>query len=296
MDYLTQFSPFLTKVLLPISLAFIMFGIGLSARLADFSALRNQKKSIIAGFFLQIVGLPLLAFLMMSLFGIRGEYALAFLLVAACPGGATSNAITFIFSGSVVLSVILTLLSSLVAPFSVPFITQLGIHHYLGESAIPSFSLTSTTVKLFVLSIVPLSIGLLLQRFAPNWCKNNAKRIKKYSGWWFLGLIIAMIVTNFSLLTKVVYDIGWFIILLSILSLQLGYWGARLLGLSYAHRLTLAIEVGVQNAGVGLFVAGAVLHNSTMLMILIAYGILMQLPVFIFSYWYSKKKLLASQG
>lgn len=282
-------SSFITQVLLPISLAFIMLGIGLSAKVNDFTALRGQKTAIIAGFILQVIALPVLAYVLISVFGVKGEYALALLLVAACPGGVTSNAITFIFSGVVALSVVLTLLSSLIAPFSIPLITQWGLQHYLGDAAAHEFALAATIIKLFVLSIVPLAIGQLIQRFAPIWAEKNSERVRKFSGWWFLGLIIAMIVTNFSLLMKVVADIGWFIVVLSVASIMLGYWGARLLKLDYDFRLTLAIEVGVQNAGVGIFVAAAVLHSEPMKMLLIAYGILMQVPIFAFAWWYRRR-------
>ncbi len=284
-------SPFLTQVLLPISLAFMMLAIGLSTTVADFRALKDQKKAIVAGFVLQIIALPLLCFLLISVCGIRGEYAVALLLVAACPGGVTSNAISFIFSGVVALSVVLTLLSSIVAPLTVPLITQWGLGNYLGQTEAHNFPLATTIAKLFVLSIVPLAIGQLVQHFAPTWCERNAPRAKKFSGWWFLALIVAMIISDFPRLLKVVNDIGIYIFALSILSLQLGYWGARLLNLSEAHRLTLSIEVGVQNAGVGIFVATAVLHNASISMILIAYGILMQVPVFAFAWWYSRRKL-----
>lgn len=282
-------SQFVTQVLLPISLAFIMLGIGLSAKISDFTALKKQRKAIIAGFLLQIVALPLLALILLTVFGIKDEYAVALLLVAACPGGVTSNAITFIFSGVVALSVVLTLLSSVIAPFSIPLITQWSLQNFLGDTVAHEFSLTKTIIKLFVLSIVPLLIGQIVQYFAPAWCTRNSERVRKCSGWWFLGLIIAMIITNFPLLMKVVADIGWFILLLSIMSLQLGYWGGRLLKLGHNFRLTLAIEVGVQNAGVGLFIAATVLHNQPMTMLLIAYGILMQVPVFIFAWWYRRR-------
>lgn len=284
-------SQFLTQILLPISLAFIMLGIGLSVKVNDFTALKGQKTAIIAGFILQVIALPVLAFILISLFDVKGEYALALLLVAACPGGVTSNAITFIFSGVVALSVVLTLLSGLLAPFTIPLITQWGLQHYLGDAAAREFSLATTIVKLFILSIVPLALGQLIQRLAPMWTEKNSERVRKFSGRWFLALIIAMIVTNFALLLKVVADIGWFIFVLSVASLMLGYWGARLLKLPYDYRLTLAVEVGVQNAGIGIFVAAAVLHNEPMKMLLIAYGILMQVPIFTFAWWYRNRYL-----
>ncbi len=282
-------STFITQIMLPISLAFMMLSIGLSTRVSDFIAIKGQKKAVVAGFLLQIVALPLLALLLILLFDIRGDYAVALLLVAACPGGVTSNAITYIFSGAVALSIVLTLLSSAIAPFSVPLITQWSLAHFLASDSTVQFSLVKTTLKLFALSIVPLLVGQIVQRLAPVWCAEKQALLRKLSGWWFLGLIVAMTLTHFPLLLTVVKEMGWLMLLLSIFSLQLGYWGARLLKLAYPLRLTLAVEVGVQNAGVGLFISATILNNQAMAMMLIAYGILMQIPVFTFAWLYRKR-------
>lgn len=280
---------FITQVLLPISLAFIMLGIGLSIKISDFSRLKDNKIAIAGGFFLQIVALPLLVFLLISIFGIEQEYAVALLLVAACPGGVTSNAITFIFSGAVALSVVLTLLSSIVSPFSIPLIAQWSLGHFISDTARHEFSLVGAVVKLFALSIVPILIGQIVQRVAPAWCDRNSDRFRKLSGWWFLLLLLAMTATNHTLLFKVVSDIGWVVIVIAVAAIALGFFGARLMGLSTVYRLTLAIEVGIQNAGMGMIITGTVLHNQTMTMILIAYGILMQIPIFIFAFLYSRR-------
>ena len=280
---------FITQVLLPISLAFIMLGIGLSIKISDFSRLKKNKIAIAGGFFLQIVALPVLAFLLISIFGIEQEYAVALLLVAACPGGVTSNAITFIFSGAVALSVVLTLLSSIVSPFSIPLIAQWSLGHFISDTARHEFSLVGAVVKLFALSIVPILIGQIIQRAVPAWCDRNCDRFRTLSGWWFLLLLLAMTTTNHTLLFKVVSDIGWVVIVIAVAAIALGFFGARLMGLSSVYRLTLAIEVGIQNAGMGMIITGTVLHNQTMTMILIAYGILMQIPIFIFAFLYSRR-------
>lgn len=281
-------SQFITQTLLPISLAIIMLGIGLSVKLSDFTKLKHNTRSISGGFFLQIIGLPVLAFVLIRVFGIRQEYAVAMLLASACPGGVTSNALTFIFSGAVALSIVLTLLSSLVAPFTIPLITKFGIGHFISDTASHDFPLAGAVAKLFVLSIVPLLIGNIIQRAAPLWCEKNSNRFRKFSGWWFLLLIIAMIATNYTLLFNVVMHVGLVIFAIAIGAISLGFFGAKLLGLDPVYRLTLAIEVGVQNAGMGIIITGTVLHNETMTMILIAYGILMQVPILIFACLYSR--------
>lgn len=283
-------SQFITQILLPISLAIIMLSIGLSVKWQDFMALKNYKIAIIGGFCLQVIALPLLALALIVLFAIPAEYAVALMIVACCPGGVTSNAITFIFSGVVALSVVLTLLSSLVAPLTIPLVSHWSLTHFMGDESAYTFSLVKTVMKLFVLSIVPIVVGNVIQYFAPTWCARYSERIRKLAGGWFLVLIGLMIFANYGVLMRVVSDLGWFMILLAVSSILLGFVGAWLLGLSSAYRLTLAIEVGVQNAGMGLIITGTVLHNQTMTMILIAYGILMQVPILLFAGLYRAKQ------
>lgn len=281
----------LMQIILPISLAFMMLGIGLSVKKQNFIDLKNNKKAILGGFLLQVVLMPLLVLLLILLFNIRAEYAVALMLLACCPGGVTSNAITFAFSGIVALSVVLTLLSSLISPFIIPTVTAWSLEHFMGEHVRQNFSLTTTIGKLFILSIVPILLGLLIQRFALLWCERHSQLFRKLSGWWFFVLIILMVIGHYQLLQNVIVQLGWFILLLAIATIVLGYSGAKILALSSAYRLTLAIEVGIQNAGVGLIITGTVLNNPTMTMILIAYGVLMQIPVFIFAFFYQRHML-----
>lgn len=278
----------LMQIILPISLAFMMLGIGLSVKKQDFIALKNDKKAIFGGFLLQVLLMPLAALLLIMLFNIRAEYAVAIMLVACCPGGVTSNAVTFIFSGVVALSVVLTLLSSLVAPFITPAVTAWSLAYFIGQSMEIPFSLAATTVKLFVLSIIPIIIGQIIQYLAPLWCERNSQLLRKLSAWCFLALIILMVIAHYTLLIEVIAQLGGFIVIMSAAMIALGYGGARLLGLSPAYRLTLAIEVGIQNAGVGLMITATILNNPTMTMILIAYGVLMQIPVFLFAFCYQR--------
>lgn len=279
-------SEFINHALLPISLAVIMLAIGLSVKWSDFVALKQQKMAIAGGFFLQIFALPLLAFLLIKLFGLSGEYAVAMMIVACCPGGVTSNALTFIFSGVVALSIVLTLLSSIIAPLSIPLITELSLAHFMGQQSGDSFALLPTVGKLFVLSIVPLVIGYWLARRYPTWGNKYHALIRRFSGGLFLLVIILMAVVNVTLLSKIIYQLGGFIIVMVCCAIALGYWGGALLGLNNKQRLTLSIEVGIQNAGMGLIITATVLDNSAMSMVLIAYGIVMQLPMLLFAFFH----------
>lgn len=286
----------LMQIILPVSLAFMMLGIGLSVQKTDFLALKNDKKALFGGFVLQVILMPLLALALIIAFDIRGEYAVAMLLIACCPGGVTSNAVTFAFSGVVALSVVLTLLSSLVSPFIIPAVTAWGLNHFMGEAMRESFSLTATIAKLFALSIVPILIGQGIQRLTPHWCQRHSGQFRKIAGWWFFILIVLMVIRHYPLLLKVLMDLGWFMLLFAASMILLGFRGAKWLKLTPPYRLTLAIELGIQNAGVGLIITGTILNQPTMTMLLIAYGVLMQIPVFIFAFFYQRQTLNLQSG
>lgn len=284
-------SEFITNKLLPLSLFAIMFSIGLSVHWREFLQIRSDKKALIVGASLQIIGLPLLALLLIYIFGLKTEYAVALMIIACSPGGATSNGITFLFSGVVTLSIALTLISSSLMPLTTPLITQWSLNYFMADDKIYDFPLLKTVLQLFVLSVVPILIGNILQTLAPVKIKQIQSQAKKYTGLFFLGVLILLIISNYALLGKIVSQLGFYLLIMAILALAMGFFGAKFVGLDKKHRLTLAIEVGLQNAGVGMIITALVLNNQTMTMILVTYGILMQIPVLLFAFLYKRYKL-----
>lgn len=278
----------ITNKLLPLSLFAIMFSIGLSVHWREFLQVFKNKKALFLGSILQIIGLPLLALGLIYGFGLKAEYAVAFMIIAASPGGATSNGITFLFSGVVTLSIALTLISSMLMPLTTPLITQWSLSNFLTDSKVYDFPLLKTVVQLFVLSVVPIIVGNIIQMLAPAKIQTIQAKVKKYAGFFFLAVLIAMTIMNYKLLSEILTQLGFFLLIMAILALGIGFFGAKLAGLDQKHRLTLAIEVGLQNAGVGMIITGVVLNNPTMTMILVTYGILMQIPVLLFAFLYKK--------
>lgn len=275
-----------TQILLPLSLFLIMLGIGLSIRWQDFLNLKLQKKAIQTGFFLQIFALPAMVFGLIHLFNISSEQAVAIMIIACCPGGVTSNAITYIFSGVVELSVTLTILSSLLAPLVLPIVTGLSLEYFNLITLQDSFSLLPALLKLLAISIIPLTIGNAVQHFYPQWCQRNQVRFRRIAGSAFLLVILLLAIANQQLLVKLVQQLGVFLLFMAVCTVILGYIGAHLMRLPAKYKMTLAIEVGVQNAGMGLIITETVLNRPDMSMILIAYGILMQIPILLFAFLY----------
>lgn len=278
-------SPLINTFLLPLSLFIIMLGIGLSTRHTDFLELKRLKTAVIVGVVLQILGLPLLAFTLIKLFSLTGTNAVALMIVACCAGGVTSNALTFIFSGIVALSIVLTLITSVIAPFTLPLISYWSLHHFTEQHLSYSFELLPTVFKLFTLTLVPIIIGQLIQWLSPDWCYRHTSKFRQVAGIVFIVLLLIMTVAQYPLLINIFKELGHIILTLICCSIALGYSGATWMGFNQRIRLTLSIEVGIQNAGMGLVITGTILNDPALSMVLIAYGIVMQIPMLAFAAW-----------
>ena len=286
----------LLQTLLPLSLFIIMLSIGLSVAWRDFLRAFTEFRPLLLGTSLQIIGLPLLALLIITLSGLQGAPALALMIIACCPGGATSNGITFVFGGVVTLSVALTLISSLLAPLTAPLVTQWSLHHFAALDGDYVFPLGRTVLQLLVISVLPIILGNLAQHWWPRWSRAWAPHIKRYASLLFLGVLLLMIASNYRLLGSIVTELGAVMLVMVAVAMAMGFCGARALGLGSAWRLTLAIEIGLQNAGVGLIITEVVLRDSHLSMMLVTYGILMQVPVLAFSAWYRRHAIAPAPG
>lgn len=282
-------SQFINTVLLPLSLFIIMLGVGLSVSRSDFAELKKLKYAVIIGVILQVIGLPLLAFLFIKLFALNGSYAVALMIVACCSGGVTSNALTFIFSGIVALSIVLTLITSIIAPLTLPLVSYWSLQYFTEQSISYPLELLPTVLKLFTLTLVPIAIGQVIRSIYPDWCTQHTPRFRQLAGILFITLLIAMTIAQAPLLLTTLKTLGHVIIVLVCSAIALGYGVATWLGFDQRIRLTLSIEVGIQNAGMGLVITGTVLNDPALSMVLIAYGIIMQIPMLGFAIWQQQR-------
>lgn len=269
-------SNILTEIFLPLSLAFIMFGMGLSLTLADFKRILLFPKAVSIGLFNQLLIIPLLAFGLVKIFGLPAELAVGVMILAACPGGATSNLITHLAKGDSALSITLTAFSSMITVFTIPFLVNFSISHFMGTSGEAiQLNVISTVVSVLIITILPVLIGMILLAKSPKLAIKIEPTFRKLSAVFFVFILIAAVVKERENLINYMFELGPLVIVLNVVTLAVGFYSARILGLSAKQSKTISIESGIQNGTLGIAIAATLIGNSQMTIPSAIYGILM---------------------
>ncbi|MEL0629292.1 bile acid:sodium symporter family protein [Psychromonas aquatilis] len=279
-----------TQIMLPIVLALVMLGMGLSLKIKDFKAILSDPKVTIIGLLLQLLLLPILALIIINVFSLNQIAAAGLFLLALCPGGATSNLFSFIAKGNLALSVCLTSIVSMLSPFIIP-IAFVGFIHYSGSANNQYFNLPLLPAikQLALVTLLPTVIGMCIRYFANEWSQSIIPVIKKGSTIAMLLVVSALVLTNLTLVPSMFSLQGGAVITLCSLALIITYFIAGKLNVNETDRKTMAIEVGVQNAGTAMMVAFTVMHQPALATVPLMYGLLMNIPAFIFVYWVLNK-------
>lgn len=278
----------LTQVILPLALFFIMLGIGLSLVVSDFLGLKHEPLAVAVGSFMQLVGLPVIGYCIVSLLTLPPIYAVGIMILTFAPGGATSNMISYLCRADTALSVSLTVIASLVTPFTLPLFSYIAVSHWLSLDATIDFPVAQTILKLLAIALLPVVLGMWLKGKAPSFAAKLQPVIKWCSLLFMLVVVVGIVVGNKDKLSDMLMQAGPAVLLLSLVAMLVGWWAGKLFHLSVKQSLTLAIETGIQNAGLALIITGAVLHNTEMSGVVLLYGVLMQVPailLIIFRHW-----------
>ena len=279
----------LTSVILPAALFLIMFGMGLSLKLADFSNVLKAPKAVTVGLIGQMVLLPLVAFAIAIALQLPPEIAVGLMIIALAPGGATSNMFTYLSKGDVSLSISLTAVVSLIAPFSIPLLTALSMTYFMGQGTEFSMPIGKTISQLLVITVIPVVLGMLFLKYWPN----TAAKIENLLKWFsiaFLFLIIALItLKNINHLGDFFAQAGLATLLLNVIVLILGYQLAKKAHLNDAQAVSIGYEVGIQNGTLALVVAGTLIGNATMMIPAVTYALLMFVSGAAFGWWLKRK-------
>lgn len=271
----------ISQVLLPLTLALVMFAMGLGLSLKDFKHVFSRPRLALTGLSLQLIGLPLLALLLISAMPLVSLAAAGLFLLALSPGGATSNLFSWLAKGNVALSISLTAISSLIVPFSLPLLFGLFMQTS-GKDVLFSFPLGLMIKQLIVVTLLPVILGMLCHAYLSRLSRKLEPLIKQLATGCMFAVIVALVITNLHIVNAMLSIEGVTVLLLSTLSLMLGYLLSRQLGFEPQVNRTLGIETGVQNAGTAMLVSLSILQQPALASVPLMYGLLMNVPVFIF--------------
>ena len=269
-----------TTLVLPIALALIMLGMGLSLKQEDFQRITQQPKAVSIGLLSQILLLPIIGFGITQVVAMPPAIAAGLMIIAISPGGVSSNMITYLAKGDVALSVTLTVCSSIITIFTIPILANLSLNHFLGQSAAIALPVGSTMGQIFLITIIPIVIGMYIQYQFPQ----IAHRLEKVTGRLaiaFLALIILiLLIREWSRLPEFIVQAGLGVILLNILSMASGLMISKLLKLSPPQQIAVAIEVGIQNGTLAIAITAGMLNNQDMAIPAAIYSLFMYISGF----------------
>jgi BASS family bile acid:Na+ symporter len=273
-----------TKVLLPAGLAFIMFAMGLTLKVGDFTRLLKRPLPVVLGLSVQMLLLPVLAWLLLMVFRLPPAYAVGIMILAACPGGITSNMITHIARGDTALSITLTAITSLAGMLTIPFIVALALAHFAGEQ-VAGLPAPRMALGVFLVSTLPVVVGMTIHHLAPNAAARIERVARPLSLVIFALIVFAAFASQWRVMMANMHIIGPVVIALNVLIMVLGWNLGAAFGMPQDQKTAIAIEGGLQNGALGIFVATTLLNNPQMMTPSITYALIMNFTAFAFIAW-----------
>lgn len=279
---------FLTAVLLPAALAIIMFGMGLTLLPSDFQRLTRYPKAVGVGLVSQLVMLPMLGFLIAKVIPMQPEIAVGLTILAICPGGPSSNLITYWAKGDVALSVTLTAFSSTITVFTIPILANLALQHFMGRSAAISLPIAQTMLQIFLITLLPVSIGMAIRHRSLRLALRLESVISKLAVIFLILIVLAILMREWSRLPEFMVAVGLGAFWLNAISTLLGFGLGKFFKLNFAQRMCIAIEVGIQNGTLAIAITAGMLQNPDMAVPAAIYSIFMNLTA-VLAIWLGRK-------
>jgi BASS family bile acid:Na+ symporter len=270
------------KLLLPLGLAFIMFAIGLTLEFKDFIRVFHQPRTMLLGLFCQIILLPVLAFLLLISWDIDPLLSIGVMILAASPGGITSNLLTHFARGDSALSISLTAISSVIGMFTVPLIVAFAIFYFSDRTQLDNIPVWRMSLGVFIVATLPVLIGMAVNYFKPKAAHRIEAVARPLSVLIFFGIISATFISQWDPMMDNISTIGPIMLILNIAILTIGYYAAILIGTGQAAAKAISLEGGLQNGAIGIFVATSLLGNATMAIPSITYALIMNLSAAVF--------------
>jgi len=275
----------------PIALAIIMLCLGSSLTLSDFSRVIKKPKDFLIGFVCQLFILPIVAYLLIIILKVPVELALGVMLIAAAPGGVTSNVLTKFADGDVALSVSLTAFMSLLSIISVPFIIFTAIDIFEITYVAKEISMIGISLKMFFVVTVPVIIGMIIRHLAGDLVIRNLKIIQRSSIILFLVVFAAIYIEEWNNIVSFLARAGTIALILNIVMMVIGFYVAKFLASGEAQQKAISLECGLQNGTLAVFVGTQLFDNVVYMVPTAAYALIMMTTSLIFVFILRKVNL-----
>ena len=259
----------------PIALALIMLALGLGLTGQDFLRVAKQPKDFLVGLICQLILLPIIAFLLLKIFNLPLEIALGVMIIAAAPGGVTSNVLTKFANGDVALSISLTAVISLISIISVPFIVFKSAELLEVTEISKEISMIGISMKMFLVVTLPVLIGMLVRKFATNFVMSKSQLIERISVFLFVIVFAAIWVEEWENIMGYIKQAGLITLVLNIVMMFIGYYVAKFLASGVSQRKSISLECGLQNGTLAVFVASQLFSDIAYLIPTATYAIVM---------------------
>ena len=265
----------ITDIFLPLALAFIMFALGLGLTGADFLRVLKQPKDFLVGAISQIILLPIIAFILIKIWPISPELAIGVMIIAAAPGGVTSNILTSFAKGDVALSVSLTAIISLLSVITVPFIIITSLNLLDLNNVSQNISLTNMALSMFLIVTLPVILGMIIKKILSNFALSFEPIAKKISIFLFVLVLIGAILAERNNVIAYFAQAGLITLVLNVVMMIVAFYVAQLLGSGMAQKKCIAIECGLQNGTLAIFVATTLFGGGVYLIPAATYSLIM---------------------
>jgi BASS family bile acid:Na+ symporter len=265
----------------PFALALIMFGLGLGLTTNDFSRVIKNPKDFFVGFFSQLILLPIVALGLVFLLNLPTTIAVGLMIIAAAPGGVTSNILTKFANGDVALSVTLTAVTSLVCILSVPFVV-INSANIIGVSISSDISIAKVALKMALVVTVPVLFGMIIRKMFSNFILSKINLIDKLSGILFVIVFTAIYIEERNNILAYILQAGLAVLILNIVMMTLAFLIAKKFTSGISQQKCIAIEGGLQNGTVAVFVATLIFDDVAFIIPTAAYALIQYLTGFLF--------------
>jgi len=268
----------------PIALALIMLGLGLGLTTKDFLRVINNPKDFTIGIVCQLVLLPIVAYILVLMLRLPVEIAVGLMIIAAAPGGVTSNVLTKFANGDVALSISLTAIISLISIISVPFIVLTSANLLAVKDISSDITMTGIALKMALVVSVPVIIGMIIRKFAENFISSNLNIINKITGVLFVIVFAAIWIEERENIFSYLAQAGIAVLILNVVMMTLAFYTARYFATGIPQRKCISLECGLQNGTLAVFVATQIFNDVAYMVPTAAYALIMYITGFIFIY------------